>query len=105
MLAWGRAALSVTAADELSISAGFGLHLVDVAARATTGGTELADVEAHFTSKMGDMSDYDAFTDCSIGLYTTDLDQYTDAFDRQVASRQLAYTSWLPLEPPSRAWT
>ena len=35
---------------------------------------------------MGDMSDYDAFTDCSIGLYTTDLDQYTGAFDRQVAS-------------------
>ena len=35
-----------------------------------------------------------------------DLGQYTDAFDRQVASRQLAYTSWLPLEPPpSRAWT
>ena len=32
----GRAALSVTAANELGISAGFGLHLVDVAARATS---------------------------------------------------------------------
>ena len=55
---------------------------------------------------MGDMSDYDAFMDYNAGLYTTDLDhQYTNAFHRQVASRQLAYTSWLPLEPPSRAWT
>ena len=78
----GRAALSVTAANELGISAGFGLHIVDV--------------EAYFTSEMGDMmSDYDAFVDFNdVGLYyTTDLllDQYTGAaFDRQVASRQLA---------------
>ena len=38
-------------------------------------------VEAEFTSKLGDMSSFDAFMDCNVALYTTQLDSYISTFD------------------------
>ena len=76
----GRAALAV-ASSGVGISPGFGLHLVNLTKRATTGGLSVAEVEAHFASKMKGMKRYDSFMDYSIGLYASSLDAYTDAFD------------------------
>ena len=61
----GRAALAV-ASSGVGISPGFGLHLVNLTKRATTGGLSVAEVEAHFASKMKGMKRYDSFMDLSL---------------------------------------
>ncbi|KAJ1444645.1 hypothetical protein M885DRAFT_503097 [Pelagophyceae sp. CCMP2097] len=76
----GRVALDV-AAEADQISPGFGLHLVNVSARSTSGGVGLEDVEAAFAARVGAMANYDAFVDYNVGLLTPDLARYTDCFD------------------------
>jgi len=61
---------------------GFGMHLVNVSGHVTTGGLSTAEVEAEFNSKLGDLTSFDGFMDYNIGLYTTSLSTYTDAFDK-----------------------
>lgn len=61
-------------------SEGFGLHLVDVWNSSTAGGLGIAAVEAHFTDKFGDGSEFDPFFDFNIQLYSTDLPAYVEAF-------------------------
>jgi len=60
---------------------GFGLHLVNCSMNPQPGGMSTAAIEAEFTSKLGDMSSYDAFMDYNVALYTSDLDSYIAAFD------------------------
>merc|ERR1712070_643398 len=38
--------------------------------------------EAHFNSKLGDMTKFDAFMDFSVTFYTTGIEQYAAAFDK-----------------------
>ena len=76
----GRVALKLGFSD-LGISRGFGLHLVNVSARTTGPELSLAAVEAAFAARLGNMSDFDAFMDFNVGLFTTDLTRYTDRFD------------------------
>jgi len=59
---------------------GFGLHLVDVPAHLTTGGFTTEEVEAEFTSKMGNMTKFDSFMDFNAVLATTGLEGYRSAF-------------------------
>jgi len=59
---------------------GYGLHLVDVMASATTGGIDVADLEGHFTTRLGDMSSFDAFLDYSTQLFTVNLPYYYSTF-------------------------
>jgi len=61
---------------------GFGLHCVNVSNHLTTGGLSTAEVEAHFNSKLGDMSAFDSFMDFSVSFYTSGLAQYAAAFDK-----------------------
>jgi len=61
---------------------GFGLHCVNVSNHLTTGGLSTAEVEAHFSSKLGDMTKFDSFMDFSVSFYTTGLAQYAAAFDK-----------------------
>jgi hypothetical protein len=61
---------------------GFGLHCVNVSNHLTTGGLSTAEVEAHFNSKLGDMTKFDAFMDFSVTFYTTGIEQYAAAFDK-----------------------
>ena len=49
--------------DEESGGRGFGLHLVNLTARATTGGATVEAVEAAWTARLGDMTKFDAFMD------------------------------------------
>ena len=60
---------------------GFGLHLVDVPAHLTTGGLTTEEVEAHFKSKLGDMSKFDSFMDYNAVFATTGLQAYKSTFD------------------------
>ena len=80
----GRVALDTTTSLSASsgVSAGFGMHLVNLTNRETTGGNTVSEIEQIFADKLGDLSSYDAFMDYSIGLYTTDLDQYITALDK-----------------------
>lgn len=59
---------------------GFGLHLVDVPAHLTTGGLTTEQVEAHFASKLADMSKFDSFMDFNAVFATSGLQKYKDAF-------------------------
>lgn len=67
--------------NEESGGRGFGMHLVNLTKRETTGGIALEAVEAAFTTRLGDMSKFDAFMDHHVGLYTDDLAKYTSVFD------------------------
>jgi len=58
---------------------GFGLHCVNVSNHVTTGGLSTAEVEAHFSSKLGDMSTFDSFMDFNVMFYTTGLEAYVTA--------------------------
>lgn len=42
---------------------GFGMHFVNVSQSKTTGGMSVAEIEAEFTTKLGDMSTFDSFMD------------------------------------------
>ena len=77
----GRVALKLETTN-LGISRGFGLHLVNVSARETGPALSLGSVEAAFAARLGNLSAFDAFMDFNVGLYTTNLRAYTDAFDR-----------------------
>ena len=59
---------------------GFGLHLVNVSAHLTTGGMSTAAVEAQFTTKLGDMSKFDAFMDYNVVFATDGLAAYKETF-------------------------
>merc|ERR1711871_459830 len=59
---------------------GFGLHLVDVPAHLTTGGLTTEQVEAHFASKLGDMTKFDSFMDFNAVFATSGLQNYKDTF-------------------------
>jgi len=59
---------------------GFGMHLVNLTNHLTTGGLSVAQVEAHFTKKLGDMSDFDSFMDFNAFFYTTGLADYVSTF-------------------------
>jgi len=63
-----------------SAGKGFGLHLVNVSQSRTTGGMTTADVEAEFTSKLGDMTKFDSFMDFNVMFYTTGLAAYASTF-------------------------
>jgi len=63
-----------------SPGAGFGLHCVNVSNHVTTGGLSTAQVEAHFSSKLGDMSNFDSFMDFNVMFYTTGLEAYVTTF-------------------------
>lgn len=79
----GRVAISSWTSG-VGVSAGFGLHLVNLTQRLTTGGNSVQEVEAQFSSKMSNMAStgvYDSFADYSIGLYTDDIDTLITAFD------------------------
>lgn len=60
---------------------GFGMHMVNLTKRVTTGGPALETIEAAFATRLGDMTKFDAFMDHHVGLYTDDLAIYTSAFD------------------------
>lgn len=60
---------------------GFGMHLVNVSAHSTTGGLSTQEVEAHFVSKLGDMSSFDSFMDFNVAFATSNLQGYKDTFD------------------------
>merc|ERR1711988_1561945 len=47
-----------------------------------TGGLSTAEVEAHFNSKLGNMTKFDSFMDFSATFYTTGIEQYAAAFDK-----------------------
>jgi len=61
---------------------GFGLHCVNVSGHLTSGGLSTAEVEDRFTTKLGDMKEFDAFMDYSVSFYTTGIAQYASAFDK-----------------------
>jgi hypothetical protein len=61
---------------------GFGLHCVNVSNHVTTGGLSTAEVEDHFTSKLGDMKEFDSFMDFSVTFYTSGVAAYASAFDK-----------------------
>jgi len=61
---------------------GFGLHCVNVSNHLTTGGLSTAEVEDHFTSKLGDMTQFDSFMDFSVTFYTSGVAKYAAAFDK-----------------------
>jgi hypothetical protein len=71
---------------------GFGLHCVNVSNHLTTGGLSTAEVEAHFTEKLGDMTKFGSFMDYSMTLYTSDIAKFAKAFDND----KVAYytTTW-----------
>ena len=60
---------------------GFGIHLVNVSEHLTTGGMSVAEVEAEFAKKLGDMTTFDSFMDYGVTFITSDLDGYVKAFD------------------------
>lgn len=59
---------------------GFGLHLVDVPAHLTTGGLTTEEVEAHFATKLGDMTKFDSFMDYNAVFATSGLQAYKNKF-------------------------
>jgi len=59
---------------------GFGLHLVNVPEHLTTGGLTTEEVEAHFKTKLGDMTKFDSFMDYNAVFATTGLQKYKDTF-------------------------
>lgn len=59
---------------------GFGLHLVDVPQHLTTGGLTTEQVEAHFASKLSDMTKFDSFMDFNAIFATSGLQKYKDTF-------------------------
>lgn len=59
---------------------GFGLHLVDVPLHWTKGGLTTEEVEAHFTSKLGNMKKYDAFMDYNAVFATAALQSLKSKF-------------------------
>jgi len=59
---------------------GFGLHLVDVPKHLTTGGLTTEQVEAHFATKLGDMTKFDSFMDYNAVFATSGLQNYKDTF-------------------------
>jgi len=78
----GRVYTKQSSGSNPSPGMGFGLHLVNVSGHSTTGGLTTQQVEAIFNSKLGDLTTYDAFMDYNVGLYTSSLSTYTDAFDK-----------------------
>lgn len=79
---------------------GFGMHLVNVSASKTTGGLSTAEVEAQFTSKLGDMSTFDSFMDYNAMFYTTGLAAYQSTFKADGVG--MYTTTW---EYNSKTWT
>ena len=63
-------------------SSGFGLYLVNASAHLTTGGMSTAEVEAHFTDKVGDMKTFDSFMDYTVVFATKGLQAYKDTFKK-----------------------
>ena len=61
---------------------GFGMHLVNISNHLTTGGMSTAEVEAQFTQKLGSMTAFDSFMDFNALFYTSDLEGYATAFDK-----------------------
>jgi len=61
---------------------GFGLHCVNVSNHLTTGGLSTAEVEDHFTTKLGNMTEFDSFMDFSVTFYTSGVAAYAAAFDK-----------------------
>jgi hypothetical protein len=59
---------------------GFGIHLPDVDAAATTGGISVDELTEKYVSRLGDFSKFDAFMDYSVTFYTYDLQHYIDKF-------------------------
>lgn len=77
---------------QVGVSPGFGLHLVNLTHRLTTGGNSVQEVESYFATKFSTMVStgvYDSFADYSIGLYTDDVDTLISAFD----SDSVSYTT------------
>ena len=65
---------------EPSKGEGFGLHLVNVTNSKTTGGIDVAELEAKISANLGDMSAYNPFMDYSVQLFTANLPAYAAAF-------------------------
>jgi len=61
---------------------GFGVHMPTSGVRSTGDGVlNVSAVEQIVTTKLGKLDHFDAWMDYSVGLWTTDLDSYLDAFD------------------------
>lgn len=63
-----------------SAGSGFGMHMVNVSNHLWTGGISVQEVEAHFTRKIGNFTEFDAFMDYNVMLYTADLSGYISTF-------------------------
>eukprot|EP00811_Abedinium_folium_P030980 NODE_5003_length_1821_cov_4.335301.p1 GENE.NODE_5003_length_1821_cov_4.335301~~NODE_5003_length_1821_cov_4.335301.p1 ORF type:complete len:507 (+),score=130.93 NODE_5003_length_1821_cov_4.335301:47-1567(+) len=61
---------------------GFGLHLPSLPQHPTTGGLAVTTVEAHVVAKVGNMSQFDAWMDFNVGLYTIQLDDYLKSLSK-----------------------
>jgi hypothetical protein len=59
---------------------GFGLHFAGITAHKTTGGLAVKEVEAFFVEKMGNMTEFDAFMDFNVGLFTSNMDHFVTKF-------------------------
>jgi len=62
---------------------GFGVHLPGANARATGDSLNVSVVEAIITAKLGNMTQFDAWMDNSLALWTTDVDSYMEVFERE----------------------
>ena len=80
---------------------GFGLHLVNVVASKTTGGIDVATLEGHYETNLGDMSTYVPFMDYSVQLFTTNLPAYAAAFAKD--SVPMLTASWTATSSDSTA--
>jgi hypothetical protein len=98
----GRVYATTSSSDNLGAPAGngFGMHLVNVSKSRTTGGMSVAEVEAQFTSKLGDMSTFDSFMDFNAMFYTTGLAAYKKAFEADGVG--MFVTTWTY---NSKTWT
>jgi len=79
---------------------GFGMHFVNVSQSKTTGGMSVAEIEAEFTTKLGDMSTFDSFMDFNAMFYTTGLAAYKATFEADGVG--MYTTTW---EYDSKTWT
>lgn len=82
----GRVSISSSSSNGYGagVSSGFGMHMVNLTNRLTTGGNSVQEVEAYFAEKFDNMMTtqvLDSFMDYNIGLYTSDLDSLVSTFE------------------------
>lgn len=64
---------------------GFGMHLVNVTTSLTTGGIPVSELEAHFDTRLGNMSSFDDFMDYNVVLFAgEDMPTYAEALAKDM---------------------